>query len=94
MGAECHAAANPMRDSDEAERLTAKQAVLAHATTLATVLDGQEIAWEVAAQAMICGFEETFGVTLWRDSLSSQEMLEADRLTEQVYGNPDWTFRR
>lgn len=80
--------------SDEAERLTAKQAVLAHATTLATVLDGQEIPWEVAAQAMICGFEETFGVTLWRDSLSSQEMLEADRLTEQVYGNPDWTFRR
>lgn len=79
---------------DEAERQAAKQAVQAHATTVSAVLGGQPVAWETAAQALISGFEEGFGIALQPDVLTSQELLEADRLTEQVYGNPDWTFRR
>lgn len=85
----CDALAYP----DEAQRQTARQAVLEHATTLASVL-GKQISHEQAQDAFIAGFSHTFDIELVLQTLSSAEQAQAEQLIHSHYANPEWTYKR
>lgn len=91
---------------DEAARENAKPQVRARAATLAEAvyaltpdpprrgMEGKEISWRAAADAIVEGFAETFEITFERGGLSDAERAEAERLAVEVYGNEDYTRRR
>lgn len=85
----CDALAYP----DETARVAAKAAVRARAITLAEAL-GRKIDWQSAAAALAVGCAEAFGVEFIEAKLSADEAANADRLTVEVYGSDEWTFRR
>ena len=78
---------------DEAARFAARAEVRARAVTLADAL-GRQIDWHSAAAALVEGFVEAFAVTFEQSDLTSAERDQAERLAAEVYGTPDWTFRR
>lgn len=82
----------PYPDDDNREQARAQ--VRTRATTLADALDGQTVAWEVAAEAMADGFREIFDVDFAHAELSSAERGHVDQLVQVKYANPDWTARR
>jgi lipoate-protein ligase A len=63
------------------------------ATTLSDVL-GRSIAWDETAQALVAGFQDSFALEFARSELDPGELAEVERLSAEVYGNPDWTLRR
>jgi lipoate-protein ligase A len=78
---------------DEAARAAAKAAVRARAVTLAAAL-GRTVTWQTAADAVAGGFAEAFGVAFSSEPFSPDEMALVARLTAEVYGSDEWTFRR
>lgn len=77
---------------DESSRLTAKETLLQRAATLEQVL-GKRVAWELAAHAMILGFEEGLKVVLTPSRLSEAEQKQARTLLESRYQDLSWTTR-
>lgn len=77
---------------DEQERAIARRRVAERATTLAAALE-TAISWEEAIQAMVGGFETTFGLTFDSAKLTLEELQRADELRAQQYGHADWTGR-
>jgi lipoyl(octanoyl) transferase len=78
---------------DEAARLSAKAHVAERATTLEAVL-GHVVDWAEAADAVVNGFAQTFGIDLVVSELTRSEVAEAERLTAEAYGSEAWTRRR
>ncbi len=77
---------------NEAARETAKERLLARATTVESVL-GVGTDWETAAQAFVRGFEAELGIQFERGELSKSESQRADELVKEKYGHPSWTER-
>jgi len=78
---------------DEAARSVAKADVHTRALTLEEAL-GVSVDWQTVAEAVAQGFADAFDLTLTLDALTPAEWDQAERLTAEVYANPDWTFRR
>ncbi|MBZ0284100.1 MAG: lipoate--protein ligase family protein [Anaerolineae bacterium] len=88
---------------DQAEREMGKAQVRVRAITLAGVLMGEglrlspannQVDWEMAAQAVVEGFSQTFEIDFQQQGLSDSEQIRAQNLYEQVYGTSAWTRRR
>jgi lipoate-protein ligase A len=77
---------------NEAARETAKERLLARATTVESVL-GVGTDWETAAQAFVRGFEAELGIQFERGELSKSESQRAEELVKQKYAHPLWTER-
>ncbi|GAB1422425.1 lipoate--protein ligase family protein [Anaerolineales bacterium] len=78
---------------DAAARQAARDKVYERATTLESVL-GENISWEVMAEAMIKGFEATFDVNCQQDSLSEDEWMQVDLIAAEQYANDNWMYKR
>jgi len=78
---------------DEAARSAAKADVHDRALTLEAAL-GIALDWQTVADAVAAGFAQAFDLTLIPDELTPPERDQVERLTAEVYANPDWTFRR
>ncbi len=73
-------------------RQTAKERLLARATTVESVL-GVKTDWETAAQAFVQGFEAELGIQFERGELSHSESQRAEELVHEKYAHPSWTER-
>lgn len=79
-------------ENDE-ERETAQKRVRERAATLESAL-GKVVSWEQAANAMICGFQDTFNLAFeTADSLTPEEQARAETLFDQQYTTNDWNSR-
>lgn len=79
--------------SNEASREEAKTLVRERATTLETVL-GKSISWDTAAEALVNGFADTFGLNFEESGLSNEEIRLAEALVQERYAYKDWTEKR
>jgi lipoate-protein ligase A len=77
---------------DESAREEANQRLLAHATTVETVLS-HPLSWDTAAQAFIAGFRSELNLALIQDDLSDQEIYTAKELVKDKYSHPGWLKR-
>ncbi len=77
---------------NEDTRKTAKERLLARATTVESVL-GVGTDWETAAQAFVKGFEAELGIQFERGELSKSESQRAEELVKEKYAHPSWTER-
>ncbi len=77
---------------NEDARYTAKERLLARATTVESVL-GVGTDWETAAQAFVRGFEAELGIQFERGEMSKSESQRADELVKEKYAHPSWTER-
>jgi lipoate-protein ligase A len=77
---------------DDARRKEAALRLLAHATTVETVL-GHQITWNSAAQAFIDGFKSELNLIWLFDELSEAENARAHQLMVEKYAHPSWLHR-
>ena len=77
---------------NESARQTAKERLLARATTVESVI-GVETAWETAAQAFVRGFEAELGILFERGEMSQSEIQRAEELVKEKYAHASWTER-
>ncbi len=77
---------------NESARNTAKDRLLARATTVETVI-GVETAWETAAQAFVRGFEAELGIQFERGEMSQSEIQRTEELIKEKYAHASWTER-
>ncbi len=84
----------------ESARGTAKERLLARATTVSTMLNTSvesvlsvETDWETAAQAFVRGFEAELGIHFQRGEMSQSESKRAEELINEKYAHPSWTKR-
>jgi len=77
---------------NESARETAKERLLARATTVESVL-GVGTDWERAAQAFVRGFEAELGIQFERGEMSQSEIQRAGELVKEKYAHPSWTER-
>jgi lipoate-protein ligase A len=78
---------------NEAAREAGKAAVRARAITLGEAL-GWPVTVEEAAEAIVDGFAEAFGVQFQFASLTRNEVARAEQLAGELYGSEAWTRRR
>jgi len=78
--------------SDEQQRILAGKRLLAHATTVETVL-GYRIDWQTAVQAFIEGFQAELELDFVRDELSTLEKKRVQQLVAEKYTHPSWLRR-
>lgn len=78
--------------ANEDERAAAAARLLAHATTVESVL-GEVVPWDVAARAFVEGFQSALNLTLAPGELSPPEHRRAAQLIETKYAHPTWTER-
>ncbi len=76
----------------ETARQTAKERLLARATTVESVL-GVDVAWERAAQSLVRGFEAELGIRFERGEMSASEIQRTEELVKEKYAHPSWTER-
>lgn len=77
---------------DDVERESARERLLAHATTVEREL-GHAPEWQQASDAFQTAFESTLNLTLQPDILSPKEILRAEELMTEKYAHPSWTKR-
>jgi len=77
----------------EEKRESAKEQVRQRALTLYDAL-GEVVTWEQAAEAITRGFMEQFELDFSHEDLTTEEIEEAERLIEEVYGAESWTQKR
>lgn len=78
---------------DEAAREAGKVKVRERAITLSEAL-GSDVDWLTAADALVAGFSEAFGLTFEMGHLSKSELNCAEQLLQDVYTNTAWTAKR
>lgn len=74
---------------DEAARQRAAERLLARATTVERVL-GRPIPWEMAAQAFVNAFRQTFSICFEPSEPTIAEKARAEELVRIRYANPHW----
>lgn len=77
---------------NESARRSAKERLLARATTVESVL-GVRVAWEQTAQAFVRGFEAELGIQFERGKMSASEIQRTEELVKEKYAHPSWTER-
>jgi lipoate-protein ligase A len=77
---------------DEGERERAAARLKTRATTIEAVL-GYRIPWDEAAQAFVSAFQQELALKLTPTSLSNAELVRAEALVREKYGNREWTER-
>lgn len=77
---------------NESARESAKERLLARATTIEAALDSS-VSWEHAAQAFVQGFEKELGIQFEHGEMSPAEMERAEELTQTKYAHHSWTER-
>lgn len=75
---------------DTKKRSQAAKKILAHATTVAEIVE-REVSWEQAAQAMVQAFEAELDLELIPGDVSDWEWQRAEQLVSEKYAHPDWT---
>ncbi len=75
---------------DESARETARQRLLARATTVESVL-GRRVDWETAAQAFVVGFETELEIHFEPGQMSESELRRTEELVKEKYAHPSWT---
>jgi lipoyl(octanoyl) transferase len=75
------------------ERRDAAERLLAHATTVESVL-GKVVSWEQVARAYVQAFEEVLNLQLVPGVLSDTEMQRAETLRLEKYTQTSWNLRR
>ncbi len=78
--------------ADETQREEAGVRLLAHATTVETVL-GYKVEWQAAAQSFIDAFRSELNLEFVRQELSSPELERAGQLVQEKYSHPTWSGR-
>jgi lipoyl(octanoyl) transferase len=78
---------------DREARDSARSIVRERATTLSEVF-GNTVTWDTAADAVIKGFQDAFGVQLVEAALSAEESEKAEVLLQDTYTNAAWTEKR
>jgi lipoate-protein ligase A len=58
-----------------------------------TMIGGETVSWEKAAQAIAAGFEEALNVEFTAGKLTPSELNRAQNLMDEKYQNPSWTHR-
>jgi lipoate-protein ligase A len=76
--------------SDDAARQRAKARLRERAIALSDAV-GAPIAWQVAAEALIKGFRQTFGVQWQKSNFALAEETDAVALLQARYADPAWT---
>ena len=79
---------------DEDQRGRAMNKVRRRAAAVEDAMGHEHIAWHDAADALVWGFQETFGIEFMQDQLSEVELNLAEELERDVYGSDAWTRRR
>lgn len=77
---------------NESARENASKRLLERATTVESAL-GQEISWEMAAQAFVHAFEAQLGLSFEKGELSESESKRTEELVREKYDHPSWTER-
>ncbi|QRN83419.1 lipoate--protein ligase family protein [Chloroflexota bacterium] len=77
---------------DDAARDRASDRLLAHATTVESVL-GTAPTWQQAGEAFKQAFSDVLNLELVPDELSSRENERAAELVQEKYANANWTER-
>lgn len=80
--------------ADDSARAAARQQVYARALTLSQALNGRQVIWETAAEALAQAFANTFDLALSSGSLTEAEYTHAEHLADTVYAGAQWTFKR
>ena len=83
-----------LRYDSDAAREEAKVQLRSKATTLQQALGGRLIDWQLAAQAIVAGFEETFEISFVETALTGAEREHAQQLVTDIYSSATWTSRR
>ncbi len=78
----------------EIQRELAKANVRRRAVTLAEALGGMTVTWEMAAEAIVQGFEQTFDIKFFKNTLTPVEISETERLAQEVYNTEAHILRR
>ncbi|KPL82782.1 hypothetical protein SE15_12025 [Thermanaerothrix daxensis] len=78
---------DPRQREEDAQRL------LAHATTAEIVL-GYPLSWDIAAEAFVRAFADTFDIRFQESAPSPLEVRRAEELMREKYANPTWTQHR
>jgi lipoyl(octanoyl) transferase len=76
---------------DEATRARAAERLLKHAANAEML--GRTITWEAGAAAFASAFQETLTLDLVEQSLTPAELERANKLVEDKYAHPGWTYR-
>lgn len=74
------------------DRIEAGKRLLKRATTIETAL-GPGITWEQAAEAVTDAFSKTFNLIFEPAKLTSEELVQAEKLVKEKYAHPSWTKR-
>lgn len=77
---------------DAGSQTTARERLLAHATTVEAEL-GKPITWEQAADAFQQAFQDALNLDLIPGALSEKETQRAEALLQEKYAQPSWTER-
>lgn len=75
---------------DETARQRAAERLLQRATTVEGAL-GRPVSWEMAAQAFVDAFRQTFSLCFYPDEPTIAEKARAEELVRIRYANPDWS---
>jgi lipoyl(octanoyl) transferase len=78
--------------NSDAQRLDAAQRLLERATTIETCL-GKDILWEISAQAVVQGFEDTLNLSFEVLPLNDFELERVEALLLKKHANADWIER-
>jgi lipoate-protein ligase A len=81
-----------LRFASEAERKAAGERLLAHATTVETVL-GYRLDWQTVAQAFINGFQSELNLEFVHAELMPAEIARAGQLVTEKYSHLSWLER-
>lgn len=81
------------RSGHQRQTILTPQPSLDRATSLREAL-GRAVSMDEAAEALVAGFRECFGVKFVKSEVTPEETRLAAELRTTKYGNPEWTMRR
>jgi lipoate-protein ligase A len=81
-----------LRYPNGGNRSAARRALRRSAATAEELL-GAPLSWELAAQALVAGFQQALGVTFEQQEPSASELQRAAELSDERYRHPAWTER-
>ena len=81
-----------LRYPNGGNRSAARRALRQSAATAEELL-GAPLSWELAARALVAGFQQALGVTFEQQVPSTSELQRAAELNAERYSHPAWTER-
>jgi len=81
-----------LRYPNGGNRSAARRALRRSAATAEELL-GAPLSWELAAQALVAGFQQALGAIFEQQEPSASELQRAAELNDERYRHPAWTER-